>query len=840
MHPPNSTLKSKHAWPRVLEGESLAHVAFPMGGMGAGTLCMEGTGALSHVSLRNAPDVFNEPYLYSALWVRDTVTDRSHARVLEGPVPGRKCYGTPGAWNGMNGRTYGLPRFEQATFSARFPFCQVNLTDPGLPVDVAVEGWSPFVPGDADSASLPVVGIAYTFTNTSDHPVEAVYSFAARNPMITKNRHLPNVVLPLGRGIAYRQEGCPEAPWEEGGFYVGTDAKGATRNCRWFRGGWFDAQTLAWRDIANGCCADRPPPEEGPPSPGGTLAVPFTLMPGETYTARLQIAWHVPCSSLRCGPPDPGVVNGSAATYTPWYASRFADLEAVATYWHQHYDALREASEKFATCFHDTSLPPVILEAVSANLSILKSPTLLRQADGRLWFWEGCGENDGSCYGSCTHVQNYAQAIAHLFPELERGLRETEYNENQDATGRQAFRTPLPIRPASHDFLPAADGQLGGIIKAYRDWRISGDTKWVRRLWPKIKSSLEFAIRTWDPGRTGMLTEPQHNTYDIEFWGANGMLTTCYLVALKAAIEIGGALGEDVSPYPALLDKGLKGLQRDLFNGSYFIQQTRWTGMVAGDPTLHKGLDGAAYTPEARDLLTREGPKYQYGDGCLSDGIIGIWFARMSGLAPLIDPQNERSHLASVYAHNLRRTLTAHVNLQRPGYACGSEGGLLLCSWPKADKPTLPFVYSDEVWTGIEYEVGGHLIMTGMIRQGLDVIETCRARYDGRVRNPFNEYECGYWYIRALSSYGLLQAYGGARYDAVTRTLHLAPAVEGDLRVFLCTATGYGTVGIRNGEPFVEVAAGHIDVKHIRRGHAGTPGEGFAAPLSEGRRCDAR
>jgi hypothetical protein len=96
------------------------------------------------------------------------------------------------------------------------------------------------------------------------------------------------------------------------------------------------------------------------------------------------------------------------------------------------------------------------------------------------------------------------------------------------------------------------------------------------------------------------------------------------------------------------------------------------------------------------------------------------------------------------------------------------------------------------------------------------VVRLCRDRYDGRVRNPFNEYECGHWYARAMSSYGLLQAYGGARYDAVDKTLYLAPAVKGDFRAFLCTATGYGTAGVKDGQPFVEVVSGHIDVERIQ------------------------
>ena len=179
------------------------------------------------------------------------------------------------------------------------------------------------------------------------------------------------------------------------------------------------------------------------------------------------------------------------------------------------------------------------------------------------------------------------------------------------------------------------------------------------------------------------------------------------------------------------------------------------------------------------------------------------------GVGHVIDSGKIASHLKSVHKYNLKCDLSTHANPQRPGYAGGKEGGLLLCSWPKGGALSLPFVYSDEVWTGIEYQAASHLIMLGLVNEGLDVVRACRDRYDGRVRNPFNEYECGNWYARAMSSYALLQALSGARYDAVEEVLYLTPAVAGDFRCFISTASGYGTVGIKNGKPF-------LDVKSVR------------------------
>ncbi len=487
----------------------------------------------------------------------------------------------------------------------------------------------------------------------------------------------------------------------------------------------------------------------------------------------------------------------------------------MTAYWRDHYDELRRNTRRFSDCFYDTTLPPEVVEAVAANLTILKSPTVLRQADGRLWGWEGCCDGSGCCAGSCTHVWNYAQALPHLFPALERTLRETEFGPSQDDRGHQQFRSALPIRPVAHDFHAAADGQLGGILKVHREWRISGDKAWLRRLWPKVRASLEYCIEQWDPGHKGWLEEPHHNTYDIEFWGPDGMCTSFYLAALRAAVLMGKALESDVAEYSAILEKGLRRMEQELFDGEYFVQKIEWKNLRAKSPLEVKSMVGA-YSPEARALLEKEGPKYQYGSGCLADGVLGSWLALVCGVGQVVDARKVASHVKAVHRHNLKHDLTAHANPQRPAYACGNEGGLLLCTWPKGGELSLPFVYSNEVWTGIEYQVASHLMFLGMVAEGLDIVRACRDRYDGRVRNPFNEYECGHWYARAMSSYALLQGLSGARYDAVDKILYLRPSIPGDFRSFLSTASGYGTVGIKGGKPFVEVKSGTIEVRAIR------------------------
>ncbi len=792
-------------------GEHNSRIAFPMGGMGAGMICLEGTGALSHVSLRNQPDVYNEPCVFAAVCVKGVGPNGGNvARVLEGQVPTWKLFGPPGTGNGAGNRAYGLPRFMEAEFEARFPFGTVRLSDPALPLDVEVTGWSPFEPNDADHASLPVAGLEYTFKNNTNKPVEAVFSFNAKN-------FLPGgqAVKAFPKGFVFWAPGAEDKPWEQTAFCAAVADPAAKTNCAWFRGGWFDSLTMAWKDVQEGACFDRPPVTEGAASPGGSIFVPVTVAAGATRTVVLQLSWYAGQTDLRAGD-DPDTGEKPRETYRPWCSSMFPGIEPLAGYWRDHYDELKANTRRFSDCFYDTTLPPEVVEAVAANLTILKSPTVLRQADGRLWCWEGCSDNRGCCHGSCTHVWNYAQAIPHLFPALERTLRETEFAVNQNDEGRQVFRTSLPIRQPVYKFHAATDGQLGGIMKAHREWLVSGDIAWLRTIWPQIKQSLEYCIHTWDPKRKGYLEEPQHNTYDIEFWGPNGMLTSFYLGALAAAVAMGKAVGDEQHDYAVLLDKGTRYTEAELYDGEYFIQKIQWEGLQAEDPTKVQTF-GGGYSPEAVELLKKEGPKYQYGKGCLSDGVLGSWMAAVCGVGQILDQGKITSHLKAVHRYNLKHDLAecGHANPQRPSYACGPEGGLLLCSWPKGGELSLPFVYSNEVWTGIEYQVASHLLLMGAVDEGLEIVRVCRDRYDGRMRNPFNEYECGHWYARAMAAYGLLQGLTGAWFNALTKRLHLRPTITGDFRAFLSTATGYGTVGVKNGKPFLEVKAGRIDAREI-------------------------
>ena len=191
-----------------------------------------------------------------------------------------------------------------------------------------------------------------------------------------------------------------------------------------------------------------------------------------------------------------------------------------------------------------------------------------------------------------------------------------------------------------------------------------------------------------------------------------------------------------------------------------------------------------------------------------------MWIEKVCGIDdPIVDENKVQSHLNSVYKYNFKKDLSDHANPMRATYAIKNEAGLLLGTWPKGGKPSLPFVYNTEVWTGIEYQVASHMMFLGMKKKALDIVKACRNRYDGRVRNPFNEIECGHWYVRAMASYGLLEGLTGVRYDAVDHILYIDSKIGDNFNSFFSCNSGYGTIGLEKGIPYVKLSSGSLDVK---------------------------
>ncbi|MGQ9732096.1 MAG: GH116 family glycosyl hydrolase, partial [Candidatus Zipacnadales bacterium] len=517
----------------------------------------------------------------------------------------------------------------------------------------------------------------------------------------------------------------------------------------------------------------------------GTLAARCTVKPGQTVAITFLIAWYFPVfkhwRKPECGEPS---------SWRNYYATLWRDAWDVANYTARNLERLTTETKLFRDTLFASTLPTVVLDAVSSQISILKTCTCLRLEEGTFYGFEGCSNTVGCCEGSCTHVWNYAQALPYLFPSLQRSMRDAEWLHSMQEDGFVTFRMPLPLgTKAKPDFHPAADGQMGTVMQVYREWLISGDNEWLRRTWPQAKRALEFAWRYWDADRDGVMEGLQHNTYDMEFYGPNTMIGSLYLGALRAGEEMAKFMGdmEAASTYHELFERGSRWSDEHLFNGEYYEQQV--------NPQAHLSWPECQRTlaeNHGKDDRFPAWPRWQFGRGCLSDQLIGQWYAHMLGLGYLYDRRKVRRALQSIFRYNWKAELYDHPCLLRV-YAVNDEAGLLIASWPKGGRPGYAFWFADEVWCGIEYQVASHLIYEGMIEEGLALVKGVRDRYTGERRNPWDEIECGHHYVRSMASYAVMLALAGFHYSAPAQRLGFNPRLFAEnFACFFSVESGWG------------------------------------------------
>jgi len=763
---------------RRFSGAALDEVAFPLGGIGAGCVSIGGWGQLRDWEVFNRPGKgVNSPTSFFAVRCIEKGRRQAQVRLLQGIPGGSYVGGGHGltAWNAK------LPAFRTCEFEGEFPFARVHLRDRGMPIEATIEAWSPFIPLDAHNSSLPAALFSIRLRNRGMRPVRVrLYALLENLVGYPETGGCENRVLHEVNGsgtaviLASRKHASDSPRFAQ--LALVTPVANAEGTARAVSSTGFDGAWEFWKSITRS--GDFPVMEETAHGPDdGTLtvglAVSGRIAPSEEVTWPVAIVWYSPIS------------DAGGVPWRTYVGAAFADVQEVVEYLLRNLDPLERRTRDFCRRLHASSIPGVALEALSSQLSILRSPTCLRFEDGRFWGWEGCHDSGGCCPGTCTHVWNYAQALAWLFPELERSVREQHFELNMDPeTGRMCFRQPLPpgTRCNVQGFHPAADGQLGGVMKVYREWLICGDDAWLRKVWPACRKSIEFAWQQWDYDRDGVVEGVQHNTYDNEFWGPNPMIQTFYLGALRAAALMARHLGEHeaAAEYERLFEMGRAWTEKHLFTGRWYRQII---DPEAGKHTVH---------PSNHLRQGETIPRYQFGDGCLSDQLIGEWYADMLGFGPMLNPEHIDVALKNIFRHNWRSDLTEHACLLR-AYALGREAGLLLCSWPNVEEPPYPFWFSSEVWCGVEYQVAAFMVRRGLLRRGLTIVKGVRDRHDGRRRNPYDEFECGHHYSRSLASYDLLHAFAGFFWHGPERRLRFAPRWSAEsFRTFFSTGTAWG------------------------------------------------
>jgi len=489
---------------------------------------------------------------------------------------------------------------------------------------------------------------------------------------------------------------------------------------------------------------------------GGSVEVPFLL------------TWHYPNKYNDNKNNPEGVWMGCH------YATLWSDARTVARKAAADFPELRRKTTAFHDAFYDSTLPWWLLDCVTANAAIIRHIGVVFQiANGDIYGWEG---SNGCCPPTCTHVWGYEQTLAHLFPDLEREMRRIDFKHQQREDGGVNNRTAVPSPPHPTGEGPFSDGHASCILKAYREALNSADERFFKDYWPHIKRAVEYLVgrdaKSHGGQPAGYLEDDQWNTYDEALHGVTTFISGYYLAALRAGGEWAKRVGDQpaATRFHGIFEKGSAKLVELCWNGEYFEQ----------------------HLP---DYNQRKG---EVGPGCMSDQLIGQWWAHQLGLGYLFPREKVVSALRSIFKYNWKPDLTGWKHSPR-AFAGVGDKGLIICTWPKGGRPKQVMLYSDEVWTGIEYQVAGHMIQEGLVEEGFAIVKGARDRYDGVPRapiprNPWNEIECGGHYARAMSSWSLVTALAGCHYDGPAQKLAFAPKLRPEqFKTLFTLAEGWGT-----------------------------------------------
>lgn len=797
------------SWP-ILKHYDIDHlyqIALPLGGIGTGSVSLGGRGELRDWEIMNVPGKNystvtkgnNAPFF--AIYTK-TKAGKSETTLLEGPI-------YPQEYMHYEGRPinhHGLPRFDEASYDAAYPFGQVHLFSKRLPVRVTIKGFNPLIPCDADASGLPIAVLSYEVENLTSQPLEVSVCGAIRN-FIGKDGSKYHIdwkgdYIPFGaknnknvyrenstlKGIYFYSDSVDNNDLAWGTMALTTQSKkGVSYRLSSTPDSWNNSILNFWDDFsADGEMTDDVKSNENDPM--ASLAVKKIIAPRSKETITFFLTWSFP--------------NRKAWSHTVvgnYYCKEYSDAWLASEKIIPRMPNLESQTLKFVNAFLNSSYPAVVKEAALFNLSVLRSQTVFRLPDGHLMGWEGVMDRFGSCAGSCTHVWNYEVATPFLFGELAKTMRDVEFNYATRENGLMNFRAALPLSEASKDSSAAADGQMGCIMKIYREWQLSGDNAFLKNNWQQIKKVLSYAWvdKGWDGNQDGVMEGEQGNTMDVNYYGPNPQMQFWYMGALRSVEEMAKAMKDNIFSKKChdLFVRGSLWVDDNLFNGEYYEQ-------MITDPKTFEFLNMGDSSVKI--------PDFQLGKGCLVDQLVGQYMAHICGLGYLEDKQHIIRTMQSVMKYNFLSDFSSHFNNMR-SYVMGHESGLLMASWPKG-RLKVPFPYFSEVMTGFEYSAITEMMYEGMFEDALRCVKAIRDRFDGAKRNPFSEPECGHHYARSMASWSMILALSDFHYSGIKKTMNFT-SKEGSY--FWSNGYSWGVCTVSPSDVKIEVLSGYLDLNTL-------------------------
>ncbi len=804
-----STLLFEPGKTHTYTGEYLEAIEFPIGAFGGGHLILDGTGKLKYWKIFNNNNLAYVPYSFFAVRAK-MKGGKTIVRALQTDSAGK------------------FPPMQDLKFQGEYPFAKLRYVDSEIPAEITMEAFNPFIPMELKKSSIPCAIFSLTALNPTSEEMEISFLYSQQNavgyyPIIKhggKNSSTEFFINDIEfdnlnriEGIKYRAYGgnVNQLHKNKGSAYlhftkidsvnllgygdmtIGLIGEKGDATAKWET--LDELYNIFYKKGVPGEIKKSEPSADGE-TVNGALSKTFLLKPGESKTLTFYLTWHFP--------------NGDRGSYSEnywgrgkWggdgnmYANWWKNSVEVADYLQDNFDELSSLTHLYHNSFYKANFPHWLKDRISAQTSILKTNTLFWDKNGYIGGWEGISPIDGACSGNCTHVWHYAQAIARLFPEAGRKMREQSLSYMKE-DGMIPYR-----HPNGHE---AFDGQCGEILQAYREHLTSTKNNWLNLNYSKIIKATDFIIRTWDPNKDGILEGPKHNTLDSRLGGNSSWHGSLYAATLKASAEM-ALLNNEPQVYKRfneLSEKAVQSHLKTLWNGEYFIQ-------------IPDSI------PQA-DFLT----------GCAADQLLGQWWANQLGFGSLYPEEIISRTMQSVFKYNFKANFLGIRQTPRE-FVKPNEAGLLMITWPKGGRPNPHTSYADEVMSGFEYAAAATMIQSENLNKGLTILKAASDRYNGKLKvgykgawgnwgysgNPFGDDECGKFYSRAMSIWSVLLALQGYSFDGPAKSIGFNPVWKPENHVsFFTVAQGWGTFHQKreSGKQInmIELLYGKLELAEIR------------------------
>ncbi len=774
----------------------LKYIGMPAGGLHSGTVYLGGDGRLWLWEIYNddKEGIDSKTVLWNDGIKEIKVPNRNGANYVEPAIADNKRVLEQGFAIKINykGKTIikelNENSFEEIKFVATYPVATVHYIDEDFPLNITLKAGGIFIPLDADNSALPATVFSINIENKTNEKISADIIGWFENGA---NK------LTAADGDGIKQNSAINSEKYSGVFSSFNNEKPETLQQR-------DAGTTCiictdtnatintnfqpWLLNENSFIQKNDNVSKSEPSEKlvGSISTSKTIEAGKSTEINYVLSWHFnhPLSERLKKLPE---TKGSY-----YYGKRFKDASAIATYIAENFKQLYTQSLLWKETYYDSTLPHWFLERTLLNIGTLATANTYRFADDRFWGWEGVN----ACEGTCTHVWQYAQAMARIFPSLERNTRQgTDLKIAMFDDGGISFR-------AEYETRPAIDGQAGTILRIYREHQMSADDSFLKNNWENIKRAAAFVLAQ-DKNGDGMTDTPMENTLDAVWEGEIAWIVGLCIAAIKAAQLMAEEMNDNVfaTTCKNYVDAGNKNMAEKLFNGEYFIHR-----------------------PDAKQGRKKLGSY----NTCHIDQVYGQSYAWQVGIGRLWDKEKTLSALRALWKYNFAPDVGPYIKTHTGGrpYALAGEAGLIMNTNPHNEpKPygeniTWQLGYFHECMTGFEHQVASHMMAEAMTDEALIITRAIHDRYHAAKRNPFNEIECSDHYARAMASYGTFITACGFEYHGPKGYIRFAPKWNKEnFKTAFTSAEGWGSYSqeIKNEEQFhsIHLKYGQLKLKTI-------------------------